>query len=94
MTVGTDIGERGLVYKSEDGSIIVEDVKDDNQSQAGVRQVMFADKPEMVQSEIQLVYRNSKKGTIDEKLKAQSTVCLKKKQRVLVLNHDMLCSEY
>lgn len=48
----------------------------------------------MVQSEVQLVYRNSKKGDIDEKLKTTSPICPKKKQRVLVYNHDFLCAEY
>lgn len=48
----------------------------------------------MVQSEIHLIYKNPKKGTIDEKIKAHSTVIPKKKQRVLVYNHNMLCAEY
>ena len=48
----------------------------------------------MVQSEIQLVYRNSKKGEIEEYLKTSSPVCPKKKQRALVYNHDFLCAEY
>jgi hypothetical protein len=30
LTVGSDIGERGIVFKTDDGSIIVEDVKEEN----------------------------------------------------------------
>lgn len=92
ITVGKDIGERAQVFKSEDGTIIVEDVKEENQT--AIRQVVFSDKPEMVQSEVQLVYRNTKKGDFEEYLKTSSPVCPKKKQRVLVLNHDFLCAEY
>jgi hypothetical protein len=40
------------------------------------------------------VYRNPAKGQIPDHLKVQSTIAPKKKQRVLVLNHDILCSEY
>ena len=41
-----------------------------------------------------LVYRNPEKRPIPEHLKAQSQIAPKKKQRVLVINHDLLCSEY
>ena len=58
------------------------------------RQVMFANKPEQIQSEVLLVYRNPDKKPISENLKVQSQIAPKKKQRVLVINHDMLCSEY
>ena len=41
-----------------------------------------------------MVYRNSKKGEIPENLKTASQIAPKKKQRSLVFNHDLLCSEY
>lgn len=44
LTIGKDIGERGEVYTSPDGSMFVEDLKDE---EANIyRQVMFANKPE------------------------------------------------
>lgn len=41
-----------------------------------------------------MVYRNPGKGAIPEHLKAQSTIAPKKKQRTLVINHELLCCEY
>jgi len=41
-----------------------------------------------------LVYRNPTKGAIPDHLKVTSTIAQKKKQRTLVLNHDILCCEY
>lgn len=42
-----------------------------------------------------LAYRNSKKeGGWPEHIKAHSPIAPKKKQRILVYNHDLLCCEY
>lgn len=92
LTIGSDIGERGPVYQSPDGSIFVEDLKDE---QSNIyRQVIFSSKPDCIQSECMLVYRNPGKTTIPENLKVQSSIAPKKKQRTLVINHELLCSEY
>lgn len=92
LTIGKDIGERGEVFQSADGSIFVEDLKDE---QSNIyRQVIFSSKPEQVQSEALLVYRNPAKGAIPDHLKVQSSIAPKKKQRITVLNHDILCCEY
>jgi hypothetical protein len=92
LTIGSDIGVRGEVYTSPDGSMFVEDLKDE---QGNIyRQVIFSSKPEQIQSEVILVYRNPGKASISENLKVQSTIAPKKKQRTLVVNHELLCSEY
>lgn len=92
LTVGKDIGERAQVYTSTDKSMFVEDIK--TESGDVLRQVVFASKPEQIQSEVQLSYRNTKKGAVAAHLKATSTVATKKKQKVLVYNHEALSSEY
>lgn len=56
--------------------------------------MIFSSKPETIQSEVLLVYRDPKKAQIPEHLKANSSIAPKKKQRTLVINHDLLCSEY
>jgi spermidine synthase len=57
--------------------------------------VIFSSKPEQIQSEVILAYRNSKRdGGWPEHLKATSPIAPKKKQRVLVYNHELLCCEY
>ena len=67
MTIGSDIGVRGEVYTSPDGSMFVEDLKDE---QSNIyRQVIFSSKPEQIQSEVILVYRNPAKGNIPESMK-------------------------
>lgn len=44
LTIGSDIGVRGEVYTSVDGSVFVEDLKDE---QGNIyRQVIFSSKPE------------------------------------------------
>ncbi len=48
----------------------------------------------MIQSEVQLIYKDSKKKAFAENTLTSSTLCPKKKQRVVVLNHELLCSEY
>lgn len=56
---------------------------------------MFSSKPEQIQSEVILCYRNSKKdGGFPENVKAVSPIALKKKQRILTYNHELLCCEY
>jgi hypothetical protein len=92
LTVGKDIGERVQVYKSDDSGIVVEDYKDEQEDV--FRSVVFTNKPEQVQSEVQLAYKNSKKVSIQETLKAQSKLAPKKKQKTLVFNFDHLSSEY
>ncbi len=67
LTIGTDIGERQEIYRSPDGSIFVEDLKD-NESNI-YRQVLFSSKPEQIQSEVLFAYRDPKKGSIPEHLK-------------------------
>jgi hypothetical protein len=83
------------VYRSPDGSIFVEDLKDGSETNEYYRQVVFSSKPEQIQSEVILTYRNSKKeGGWPEHLKTNSPIAPKKKQRVLVYNHELLCCEY
>lgn len=83
------------MYRSPDGSIFVEDLKDGSESNEYYRQVIFSSKPEQIQSEVILVYRNSKKeGGWPEHLETVSPIAKKKKQRVLTYNHDLLCCEY
>lgn len=50
LTVGKDIGERNLVFTSADKTIFVEDYK--NEKGDVLRHVVFASKPEQVQSEL------------------------------------------
>jgi hypothetical protein len=93
LTVGKDIGERVQVHISSDKGIFVEDYKTEKGDV--LRQLVFASKPEQIQSEIQLTYRNTKKGTpVREHSKATSSLAPKKKQKALVYNHDLLCAEY
>ena len=95
LTIGQDIGQRQEVYRSPDGSIFVEDLKDGGESNEYYRQVVFSSKPEQIQSEVILCYRNSKKdGGFPENVKAVSPIALKKKQRILTYNHELLCCEY
>jgi hypothetical protein len=95
LTIGQDIGQRQEVYRSPDGTIFVEDLKDGGESSEYYRQVIFSSKPEQIQSEVILAYRNSKKeGGWPEHIKTVSPIAPKKKQRILTLNHDLLCCEY
>lgn len=95
MTIGQDIGQRQEVYRSPDGSIFVEDLKDGGENSEYYRQIIFSSKPEQIQSEVILGYRNSKKeGGIPDAIKTVSPIAPKKKQRTLVFNHDLLCCEY
>lgn len=95
LTIGADIGLRQEVYRSPDGSIFVEDLKDGGESNEYYRQVVFSSKPEQIQSEVILGYRNSKhEEGWPEHLKAKSPIAPKKKQRILLFNHDLLCCEY
>ncbi len=55
--------------------------------------MIFSSKPEQIQSEVILAYRNSK-AEIPDHMKTTSPVAPKKKQRVLVFNHELLCCEY
>ncbi len=56
--------------------------------------MIFSSKPEQIQSEVILAYRNTKNTAVADHLKAVSPLAPKKKQRVLVYNHDLLCCEY
>lgn len=88
LSIGSDIGKRVGVYR-EDG-IMVEDYKVDTSEV--YRQVVFQGKLEQVQSEAMLVYRNTKNA--QDLFQANTRLYQKKKQRVIVINHDFLCSEY
>lgn len=80
LTIGTDIGLRQEVYRSPDGSIFVEDLKDAGESNEYYRQVVFSSKPEQIQSEVILGYRSSKhEDGWPEHLKAKSPLAPKKK---------------
>lgn len=46
LTIGQDIGQRQEVYRSPDGSIFVEDLKDGTETSEYYRQVVFSSKPE------------------------------------------------
>lgn len=72
--------------------MFVEDLKDEQGN--FYRQVIFSSKPEQIQSEALLVYRNPEKKEISEHLKVTSQIAPKKKQRQLVVNHELISSEY
>jgi hypothetical protein len=58
----------------------VEDLKDGGENSEYYRQVIFSSKPEQIQSEVVLAYRNSKKeGGFPEHIKATSPLAPKKK---------------
>jgi ubiquinone/menaquinone biosynthesis C-methylase UbiE len=88
LSIGSDIGKRIGVYR--ENGIIVEDYKVDTNEV--YRQVVFYTKLEMVQSEAMLVYKNVKNQ--EEHFVTNSRLYPKKKQRVIIVNHDFLCSEY
>ena len=70
-------------------------MKDGGENSEYYRQVIFSSKPEQIQSEVVLAYRNSKKeGGFPENIKTTSPIAPKKKQRILTFNHDLLCCEY
>lgn len=46
LTIGQDIGQRQEVYRSPDGTIFVEDLKDGGENSEYYRQVIFSSKPE------------------------------------------------
>ena len=92
LSVGQSIGDRIEIYKSPDNTILIEDNKDDDGDI--YRYVVFLSKPEMIQSEILLTYKNSKKGEIPQHMVATSKFGEKKKKKVLVYNHDRLSNEY
>lgn len=93
LTIGQDIGQRQEVYRSPDGAIFVEDLKDGGENSEYYRQIIFSSKPEQIQSEVILAYKNSK-SEIPDAIKAKSPIAPKKKQRTLIYNHDLLCCEY
>lgn len=98
MTAGGDIGQKSLIdVKTNDKieGLIVQDIKSEETGPGiSLRQVIFEDKPDQIQSEIQMVYRDPKKHKIDDSLLANSKMCPKKKGKVAVVNHDFLTSEY
>jgi len=46
LTIGKDIGELQVVYRSPDDTIFVEDLKDGSENSEYYRQVIFSSKPE------------------------------------------------
>ena len=82
------------MYRSSDGSIFVEDLKDGGETSEYYRQVVFSSKPEQIQSEVILHYRSSKKEESKAIKSTVSPVAPKKKQRILTFNHELLCCEY
>lgn len=88
LSIGSDIGKRLTVYRER--GIIVEDYR--VETNEVYRQVVFASKLEQVQSEALLAYRNVKNA--ENVFEVQTRLYPKKKQRIIGINHDYLCSEY
>jgi hypothetical protein len=58
------------------------------------RQIVFESKPEQIQSEIQIIYKDPSKGEIPDGIKLTSELAGHKKKRITIANHNFLCSEY
>ena len=100
LSSGTDIGQSEVIdVKNEDKveGIILQDVvlpAKENEPREISRQVIFESKPDQIQSEVQIVYRDPKKNDIKDNLKVTTQVVPKKKGKVAVLNLDYLTSGY
>jgi hypothetical protein len=83
LSTNTKIHVRETVY--EDSEIIIEDYAEDQEGGETVvlRQVIFPENPKVVQSEIPLIYKNTKssKKAVSEEMKAESILCPPKKDR-------------
>jgi hypothetical protein len=80
----------------EDSDIIIEDYAEDQEGETVVlRQVIFPENPKVVQSEIPLIYRNTKnsKTAVSDDMKATSVLCPAKKQREVVFDRNTLTFE-
>ena len=74
------IHQREVIFENE--RIIIEDYKqqdDPNEEAKVLRQMIFPDKPTQIQSEVPLMYRNSKSSELQAHHKTQSALMPKKK---------------
>jgi len=58
-----------------------------------LRQLIFPDLPTQIQSEIPLMYRNSKNAEIPAHIMTQSALMPKKKQKEVIFDRDTLTYE-
>jgi len=94
MTVGEDIGAKSIINVKANNNIegfIVQDLKDSEGKI--VRQIIFENKYDQIQSEMQIVFRDPKKHELQPHELANSEFG-KKKGKEGVLNFDFLTSEY
>jgi len=96
MAAGEDIGEKKLIDLKALGieGMIVQDMKSLAQDGVFLRQVIYENKYDQIQSEMQIVYRDPKKHEIAESLVANSEMCPSKKGKTAILNHNHLTNEY
>ena len=62
MTVADDVGEVAILNHTIPG-VLIQDIKSEDMI---LRQVIFESKPDQIQSEMQIVYRDPKKHEIPE----------------------------
>lgn len=94
MSTSHIIHQRDVVF--ENNKVIVEDYKQQNdpeQEPQVLRQLIFPDLPTQIQSEIPLMYRNSKNTEIPANLMTQSALMPKKKQKEVIFDRDSLTYE-
>jgi len=95
MSTSHIIHQREVVF--ENAKLIIEDYRqqDDPNGEAQVlRQMIFPDKPTQIQSEVPLVYRNSKSSDLLLHMKTQSALMPKKKQKEVIFDRESLTYEY
>ena len=96
MAAGEDIGEKKLINLAADGieGMIVQDIKNLAQEGVFLRQAIYENKYDQIQSEMQIVYRDPKKHEILESQIANSEMCPPKKGKTAILHHNHLTNEY
>ena len=94
MSLGEDIGQKSIIdVKAKDAiqGFIVQDVLEPEGEVS--RQIIFEEKFDQIQSEIQIVFKDPKKHELPAHLLANTEV-KKKKGKTAVLNTEFLVSEY
>ena len=90
---GNIIHLREVVYESE--QLIIEDfvqAGEDEEPQV-LRQMIFPSKPTQIQSEIPLIYRNSKSQALQDHMKTQSALRPKKSKKEVIFDRETLTYE-
>jgi len=94
FSTSENLHQRETVF--EDKELYIEDtmVKISAEETRYLRQVNFKDKPQQVQSEVAIVYRNPKNNTIEDHQLVKHKLAPKKKQRVMIFDRDLLTFNY